>query len=124
MIFTLVSTLKESAELLICERQSAVQAIVEGEKRKEEEAEDAKFHGEKVTKERFLEWRERFRREQEDLEEEKRKLEEEGEKKKRGKGEERMTGRELWERGLVGRVVEDEDDDGVDALERLKVQVV
>ncbi|KAJ9647740.1 Protein gir2 [Coniosporium tulheliwenetii] len=104
MVFTLVSTLKDSAELLIAERQKAAQALRDVEAAKAEEAENAKFHGTAVTRESFMEWRARFRKEME--EEERRRVEERemDEKKKRGVKEERkLTGRELWERGWLGR---------------------
>ena len=40
------------------------------------------------------------------------------------KEEGKMTGRELWEKGLVGKVEEDDDEEGeegLDELERLKI---
>ncbi len=45
MIFSLVSTLKDAAELLISERQKAAQALREFEQAKVEEEENRKFHG-------------------------------------------------------------------------------
>ena len=111
MVFTLYSTLKDSAELLISERQAAAQALKEVEAKKAEEEENRKFHGEAVTRESFLRWRDGFRSELEAVaEEERRKKEEEGIGKKRvGKTEEKMSGRMLWEKGLVGKVDEDEE---------------
>ncbi|CAD6587987.1 MAG: hypothetical protein ASARMPREDX12_003070 [Alectoria sarmentosa] len=61
MVFTLISALKESAELLIGERLKEVQAERDKEAAKVEEAENAKFHGEAVTRESFLGWRAKFR---------------------------------------------------------------
>ena len=113
MVFALVSTLKESAELLVSERQAAVQAMKDVEAAKVEEEENRKFHGSAVTRESFLEWRERFRKEMEDEKERRREEKELEDKKKKIKVEEKLTGRQLWERGLVGKVDEDEvDDDG------------
>ncbi|KAJ9663777.1 Protein gir2 [Coniosporium apollinis] len=124
MVFTLVSTLKDSAELLIAERQKAAQALRDVEAAKAEEAENAKFHGTAVTRESFMEWRARFRKEME--EEERRRVEERemDEKKKRGVKEERkLTGRELWERGLVGKMEEeDEGEDGLEGMERVRIE--
>ena len=128
MIFTLISTLKENTETLITERLSAVQAEEDKERAKAEEAENAKFHGEAVTSERFLEWRMRFREEQERLEEESRRVEEEGMGKKeiaRSK-EVKLTGKQLWEQGLVGKVEEEEEGGEEEShalmgVERLKV---
>lgn len=123
MVFTLVSALKDAAELLISERQQATQALKDVEAAKVEEAENAKFHGTAVTRESFLEWRGRFRQE---LEDERRRKEEEKEaeeKKKRvAKEEKKFTGRELWEKGLAGKVEEDDIDDGTDGVEKLKIE--
>lgn len=124
MVFTLVSALKDGAEVLIAERQKAVETLREVERRKAEEEENAKFHGTPVTRETFMSWRAKFMAE---LEEEERKRQEEAlaeDKKRRGaKDEVRLTGKQLWERGLVGKVDEVEDgDDALDALEKLKVE--
>lgn len=127
MIFTLISTLKDSAELLISERQKAQVALKEVERSKVEEAENVKFQGEAVTRESFLRWREEWRRE---VEGDERKKEEEREmerKKAAGRGgggrEERLTGRQLWERGLVGKeeeeAEEDEETEAVEVEERI-----
>lgn len=124
MVFTLVSTVKDSAELLISERQQAVQALKEVEAARVEEEENRKFHGTAVTRESFLAWREIFRGEMEQEEQRAREEKELEDRKKRGaKEESKMSGRELWEKGLVGRVEEeDESEDtlGIE-LERLKV---
>ncbi|KAI9837920.1 MAG: hypothetical protein M1837_002659 [Sclerophora amabilis] len=128
MVFSLVSTLKDSAEVLISERQASARAVYEVERAKLEEEENRKFHGTMVNRETFLQWRDNFRREAEEAERRRESEREAEEKKKRGpKEEKKMTGRELWEKGLVGRVDEDEDDDeengreGIEALEKLKV---
>lgn len=115
MVFTLVSTLKDGAELLITERATAKQALKEIEAQKVEEEENRKFQGEAVTRESFLAWREKFRREL--AEEEQRKVEEKEaeDKKKRVKEEKKLTGKELWQQGLMGKM--EEEDEGNDALE-------
>jgi hypothetical protein len=123
MIFTLVTVLKDSAELLITERQNAKQALADIEAARLEEEENKKFQGEAVTRESFIAWRARFMKEQED--DEKRAIEEkelEDKKARIKKEEKKMTGRELWEKGLVGKVDEDddEDEDAVD-IEKLKI---
>ncbi len=103
-----------------------MQAALDSEKHAAEEAEDAKFHGEAVTRESFLAWREMFRAEMEGEAEERKRGEEEGRSRKEIRRDEevRVSGRELWERGLVGRG-EDEDGelegDAVSAVERLRV---
>ncbi|KZF22314.1 RWD-domain-containing protein [Xylona heveae TC161] len=126
MIFTLVGTLKDGAELLISERQKAKHALHEAQLAKAEEEENRKFHGTIVTRESFLEWREKFRKELEE-EEIRRKEEKEAEEKRGRKGgskdEKKMTGRELWEKG-VATTKGDEDYEGgdlADDVEKLKV---
>ncbi|KAI9782966.1 MAG: hypothetical protein M1839_004441 [Geoglossum umbratile] len=119
MIFTLVSALKESTEALIADRQAAVRAAQEAQRLKLEEEENRKFHGTPVTRESFLAWRNGFRKEMEE-DEARRRAEAEGDEKKKKQGqvirEERkaMTGKELWEKGLVGKIDEDEEGDEMD----------
>ena len=124
MVFSLVSTLKDAAETLISDRQRAAEEVKEVEARKVEEIENRKFHGTVVTKDRFLEWRANFKKELAEKERLRKEEEEADEKKKRGKVEEKkLSGRQLWERGLVGKG-EDEDVDGEDTVEavgKLKV---
>lgn len=119
MVFTLISALKENAEAIMVGEAGARQAVREMEASKAEEEENRKFHGEKVTKESFLRWREGFLSEKE---EERRKTEEAvelGRGKKVVKGEDKLTGKELWERGLVGR---GEDEDlAADSIEGLRI---
>ena len=124
MVFTLVSTLKDGAELLISERQAAAQAIKDLAAAQAEEEENKKFHGTAVTRETFLEWRARFRKEMEEEENKKREDKEAEDKKRKVKAEERLTGKQLWEKGLVRKLDEDEDEgpDGLEAIERLKVE--
>ena len=114
MAFTLVSALKDNAELLISERQAAAQAMKDIEAAKAEEEENRKFHGTAVTRETFIEWRERFRKEMTEAEDKKREERELDDKRKRVKTEERLTGKQLFERGLVGKIDEDEDEDDHD----------
>jgi hypothetical protein len=117
MVFTLVSALKDGAELLIAERQKAAQALREVEAAKAEEEENRKFHGTPVTRDTFLAWRQKFKEEM--AEEERRRKEEleaeELKKRKGAKEEIRLTGRQLWERGLAGKAGE-EDEGDADAL--------
>ncbi|KAL2430707.1 hypothetical protein ABEF95_013008 [Exophiala dermatitidis] len=134
MVFTLVTTLKEAAEVLISDRIRQAEEARELEVREREEQENRKFHGTMVTRERFLEWREKFRKEMEEKEK-KQKEEEEMENQKRrggggaGRGEgQKLTGRQLWERGLVGKVDDEGVEDGegdenvpVAGVEKLKV---
>lgn len=119
MVFTLISAVKENAEALITEEAHALQADRDREASKAEEEENRKFHGERVTRESFLRWREGFLKEKEE-QEQKMEAEAEAEKgRKAVKGEDKLSGRELWERGLVGRG-EDEDVAG-ESMEGLKI---
>jgi hypothetical protein len=123
MVFTLVTALKDNAEQLIAERAQAAETRRETEIRKAEEEENKKFVGTPVTRETFLEWRDKFRLEIE--EQKKREMEEKEaeDKKKRGvKEEKKLTGKELWEKGLAGKVEEEEEgEDALEAVEQLKI---
>lgn len=115
MIFTLISTLQESCLSIIAERQNALNAVADAERAKAEEVENAKFHGEAVTRESFLRWREKFREEMEGEADERRRVGDEAKSKKElaREGEGKMSGRELWEKGLVGKVDEEEGEEEV-----------
>ena len=119
MVFTLVTVLKDSAELLITERQNAKQALADIAAAKAEEEENKKFQGEAVNRETFLAWRDKFRKEMERKEEEK---ELEDKKKRIVKEEKKLTGKELWQQGLVGKV-DDDDDDDVDEVDVGKLKI-
>ncbi|KAH8778159.1 ubiquitin-conjugating enzyme/RWD-like protein [Hyaloscypha sp. PMI_1271] len=127
MIFTLYSTLKENAEQLIAERQAAVRHEHEQKLLAAEREENKKFHGTPVTPETFKSWREGFRKEMEALRI-KQVEEDEAADKKRNRGKDivvQLTGKQLWERGLAGKVEEDdfEGDDGlVEDVEDLKAE--
>lgn len=124
MVFTLVTTLKDAAEILIQDRQQAAEDVRAIEKRKEEEVENRKFHGTAVTRDSFLEWRTKFKKEMEEKATMRREEEEADDKKKRVRVEEKkLTGRQLWEKGLVGKVDEDdvEGEDALEAVVNLKV---
>lgn len=127
MVFALVSTLKDNAEQLIASRQADAQNEREQKVLAAEREENKKFHGTPVTPETFVKWREIFRKE---MEEEKLKEEEaeEAAEKKKNRGKEtatQLTGKQLWERGMAGKIEED-DEDGDEALvpevENLKVE--
>ncbi|KAK8215940.1 putative RWD domain protein [Phyllosticta capitalensis] len=128
MVFTLVSAVKEAAEQLIMDRRNAANEARDAEILKAEEAENAKFMGEKVTRERFLEWREKFYAEMAEKErrEAEERMMEEAKKRKGGgssslaSGEKKLTGRQLWERGLAGKG-EDEEDDIAEGVKDVKI---
>ncbi|KAL9577394.1 MAG: hypothetical protein Q9212_006388 [Teloschistes hypoglaucus] len=121
MIFTLVTTLTETIENLIASRISDIQKEKDREAEEAEAKENAKFHGERVTRESFLRWRGGFRAELEKKVEEE-KVKKEGEGKRAAKREEKLTGRELWEKGMVGKETDMEEEEGLeDGVEGLKV---
>jgi len=109
MVFTLTSTLKDTAETIIRERVEQAEAVQAEIARKEEEKEMEKFRGEMVTKEVFEKWRLEFRTEiRERKEREEREREEQAEKARKGATQgKKLTGRELFERGLAGGVEDD-----------------
>ena len=125
VVFTLVSTLKENAEQLIQDRKDAANNVREEAMLEAERQENKKFHGTPVTPETFLKWREDFLKE---MEEQRVKEEEERQaelKKARIKEPAKLSGRQLWERGLAGKGGEgDEEEDGVptEEIEHLKVE--
>lgn len=127
MVFTLVSALKESGELLMAERVNAVHAVKEMEAAKAEEEENKKFQGTTVNRETFLEWLDKFKEEVEEEERKKREEKEADEKKANKKApakeEKKLTGKQLWERGLAGKAdFDEEDEDGMPtAVEKMKI---
>lgn len=120
MVFTLVTTLKEGAEQMIQDRRNKQQAQKEQEAAKAEEEENRKFQGDAVTRESFTAWLAGFKKEMEDNErrEQEEKEAEERKKKASAREEKRMTGKELWVKGLAGKTedYDDDDADGHDAL--------
>lgn len=126
MIFAIVSTIKEAAEQMIQDRKDIVAKAQEEAALAAEREENKKFHGTQVTPETFLKWREGFVREMEQMErkEEEDRLAEL--KKAKIKEPVKLTGRQLWQRGLAGHVDEevDEEIDGVptEGVEKLAVE--
>ncbi|KAM0242744.1 hypothetical protein ACHAPO_001166 [Fusarium lateritium] len=125
MIFAIVSTLKDNAEQLIQERKDVITRAHEEAAQAAEAEENKKFHGTRVTPETFIKWREGFIKEME----EKRQQEEDDRlaemKKAKVKEPARLSGRQLWERGLAGKGDDEEDDDmPVEGVEKLKVEAV
>lgn len=124
MIFTLVSTLKDAAEQLAVERRDAAIKAQEEAALAAEREENKKFQGTPVNRETFLKWRDDFMRE---LEEQRIKEEEEKAaemKKARIKEPVKLTGKQLWERGLAkGGDFEEEGDDDMPVEEVQKLTV-
>lgn len=125
MVFTLVTALKDAAEQLVADREAEREKAHEEAILAAEREENKKFQGTAVTRETFLRWRESFLREMEEkrVQEEEEKLAEL--KKARVKEPVKLTGKQLWERGLAGKGDADEgdDEDGIShAVENLKVE--
>ena len=128
MVFTLVTTLKDKAETLISERQNQAQQAVEAASRKAEAEENKRFEGTQVNRQSFLEWRTKFRAEMQEREK-LAKEEAEAEDKKKGvrtrPEEKKLTGRQLWEKGLAGKVddaeLEADGDDALAGIDHLKL---
>jgi hypothetical protein len=129
MVFTLVSTLKDSAEQLVAERQAEARSRDEERMLAQEREENKKFHGTPVNPETFSAWRLDFRKEMEEQRNKEDEAEEAAEKK-RNRGKEtvdRLTGKQLWESGMMAGKVDEEydEDDGdevpVSQLEKVKV---
>ncbi|KAF7716932.1 Uncharacterized protein PECH_000676 [Penicillium ucsense] len=123
MVFALVSALKEAAEQLMIERVQAVEDEKAVAAQKAEEEENKKFRGTPVNRETFQKWLSGFKKEQEEEEQRQREEKElEDKKKKVAKEEKKLTGRQLWERGLAGKAdFDDEDEDYMPPVEKLKV---
>lgn len=123
MVFTLVTTLKEAAENLVEERKQAKDKEHEEAVLAAEREENKKFQGTPVTPETFLKWRADFIKEMEELrqkEDEERLTEL---KKAKVKEPVKLTGKQLWERGLAGKVDDDDDEGGLtESVEKLKVE--
>ncbi|CAK7263880.1 hypothetical protein SEPCBS57363_000784 [Sporothrix epigloea] len=119
MIFTIVSALKDAAEQLIITRHETVVKAQEEAALAAEREENKKFHGTAVTPESFIVWQTAFLEEM--AEQRKRDEEQQAElaKKSRGgaggasgmgsKDGSKLTGRQLWEQGLVGKADDDDD---------------
>ncbi|KAI1365031.1 RWD domain-containing protein [Xylaria arbuscula] len=123
MVFTLVTTVTELAEQLMTERKEAAEREREERLLAAEREENKKFQGAMVTPETFMRWREQFRRE---MEEQRQRDEDERLaelKKAKVKEAPRLSGKQLWERGLVGKGEGDEEDDEplIEQVEKLKV---
>lgn len=125
MIFTIHSALKEAAEQLVQDRKDADTKAQEEVALAAEREENKKFQGTPVTPETFMKWREDFLKEMEEI-----RLKEEEErlaelKKAKVKEPVKLTGKQLWERGLAGKGdegEEDEDEPPTEGVEKLKVE--
>ncbi|KAL1897054.1 hypothetical protein Sste5346_004259 [Sporothrix stenoceras] len=135
MVFTIVSALKDAAEQMIVSRHEAAMKIKEEAALAAEREENKKFHGTPVTPETFTNWQTDFLKE---MAEQRKRDEEQAAaelaKKSRGSGGtggsggtlnkdgSKLTGRQLWEQGLVGKIEDDEEADEDDSVPTGDVQ--
>lgn len=110
MVFALATQLKEEAELMFDKILKDMNDAYEQRSREREQKEQQKFSGTKVTRELYLEWREKFRAEM--------KIEELQEAKRLAMHNGKLTGRQIFERGLAGA---DDDEDIVEGLKKIDV---
>lgn len=90
MVFTMVSIMKEELDNIVLDVKRHEEEILNEERRKAEEAEQAKFTGTKVTVESFMDWKRKF-----DAEMMKKDAVLRAQKEKELKG--KLTGRQLFE---------------------------
>lgn len=110
MIFAIVSTLKENAENLISVRQQKWQQEQDEKFLEAERKENSKFHGTPVTPETFASWHRNFINEMAELKKKRLEMEELAEKKK-GKVKDAIpiyTGKQLWMKGMAGKLDDEE----------------
>ncbi|KAK1688202.1 RWD domain-containing protein 1 [Colletotrichum godetiae] len=126
MVFSLVSALKEAAEMLVEERKQQKEKEKEERAAAAEREENKKFHGTPVTPETFLKWRDDFFKEMKELKEKEEEERLAELKKAKVKEPVKLSGRQLWERGLAGKADFDEEDEGslAEGVEKLKVEAV
>lgn len=110
-VFALAALLKDEAEMLFVHKLDVAQKKYDKNLLAQEAEEQKKFRGTKVTKESFAQWRESFRKEMNFELEDKRRFE----AMHNGK----MTGREIFEKGLAGEI--DEDYDLVESVAKVAV---
>ncbi|EIE90337.1 hypothetical protein RO3G_15048 [Rhizopus delemar RA 99-880] len=60
MVFSMVMIIKEELDNILLDVKRAEEELANEKKRKEEEAEHAKFVGTKVTRESFMDWKKKF----------------------------------------------------------------
>lgn len=111
-VFALAALLKDEAEALFQAKLDAAQKKYEDELLAKEAEEQKKFFGTPVNKESYSEWRNKFRAEMQIEQKDRQRFE----KMHNGK----MTGREIFEKGLAGNE-EDEIEDVVESVQKVAV---
>lgn len=111
-VFALAALLKDEAEALFQAKLDAAQKKYEDELLAKEAEEQKKFFGTPVNKDTYSDWRAKFRKEMRIEELDRLRFE----KMHNGK----MTGREIFEKGLAGNE-EDEFDDVAESMQKVTV---
>ncbi|KAI5959788.1 GIR2 [Candida pseudojiufengensis] len=109
-VFTLITYLKDEAESLFVNKLAQANKDYEQKRQERYKQEQLKFQGTKVTPENFAEWRAKFRKEM--------KFEEQDLKKFQDMHNGKMSGKEIFEKGLAGNL---EGDDLVDGVEKISL---
>lgn len=109
-VFALAALLKENAEALFQEKLDAAQKKYDDELLAKEREEQKKFHGTKVTKESYAQWRLKFREEIQ--------VEQKDRDRYNNMHKGKLTGREIFEKGLAGN--DDDGDDMADLSENVQ----
>ncbi|CAI4056828.1 hypothetical protein SUVZ_02G2770 [Saccharomyces uvarum] len=94
MCFALISSIKENCEQWYSEELCKLEKQHDWETQEREKKEQAKFHGTKVTRETYLEWRSTFRKEL--------KLDERDQVRRIKAHHGKLTGKQMFEQGVVG----------------------
>lgn len=116
MCFTLISSVKDLCETWFVDQLAALERQHELELQAREREEQKKFRGTKVTSESFLQWRKKFRHELGiDQRDDKRRIE-----AHHGK----MTGRDIFERGLAGEMDDEAEEPDATLADTLKKTVI
>ncbi|CAI4058311.1 Gir2p SKDI_04G3750 [Saccharomyces kudriavzevii IFO 1802] len=104
MCFALISSIKEKCEQWYSEQLNKLEKQHDLEAQEREKKEQAKFHGTKVTRESYLEWRSEFRKEL--------KLDERDQVRRMKAHHGKLTGKQMFEQGVVGTGDEYMEEDG------------
>ncbi|KAK9477042.1 hypothetical protein V1514DRAFT_353675 [Lipomyces japonicus] len=118
-VFAITSAVKDLAEQILQDRQADRERARDEAIRQEEELEQAKFRGTTVTRESFLAWHRAFRAEQQQRQKQDHHNKNAATNAVVG-DEQRLTGREIFEKGLQGNK-EDDDLPSTDDIKNLSI---
>lgn len=116
MCFALISSVKELCETWFVDQLAALERQHELELQAREKEEQKKFRGTKVTRESYLAWRQKFRKELG--------IDQRDEKRRTDAHHGKMTGREIFERGLAGDMDDEAEEPDASLADALKKTVI